>query len=109
MHFVGLSNFTHVVRNMGLGTGASLNVVRERAKKICGLGRNTLVRDEVLKPAGKYKKGVCFDAFYATQLAGFGWDIPLEKVSPPDSRWAGDPSWPLGAMIFEAARSDSPE
>jgi len=105
MLYAGLSNFEYVAENMGLGTNASLEVASKRAHDICGPSKKTkILRDYVLAPAGKHAEGVCFNALYAAQLAFYGWGIPLENVSPPDAQWAGNPSWPLGAMIFEVAR-----
>jgi hypothetical protein len=104
LRFVGLSNFTHVTRNMGLAS-QTLEEVRARAEMICGSFYDDDRRSELLKAAGKYKDYVCFDSLYATQLARDGWGVALEAVSPPDPQWATDPSWPLGAMIFEALHS----
>lgn len=106
MRFAGLSNFAYAARNLQVKSDSSLEEVRTRADAVCGSGQKKKdERDELLKLVRpKHKDYVCFDAFYATQLARYGWDLPLDRVSPPDSRWASEPSWPLGAMILEAAK-----
>ncbi len=71
LRFAGLSNFTYVAHNMGLGRLA-LDTGRARAETICGSPHDESRRDEFLKPAGPYKSGVCFDALYLTQLARDG-------------------------------------
>jgi hypothetical protein len=107
MRFVGLSNVMYAVRNLGLGDDATLRDVQERADRLCGPGPARRERRRAVLDAvdPQYRAGVCFDALYATRLAGFAWDVPLEHVRPPDPRWADDASWPLGAMLVEALRA----
>jgi len=128
MRFVGLSNFAFATRNLGLAN-LDLETVRNRAKQVCdgSYGRN--LRDaylnpggekldaarlarfgrelgvEFVRPAGRFKGGACFSALYVTQVADFAWGVPLGNISPPKPEWASDPSWPLGAMIIEALKS----
>ena len=109
MRFVGLSNVAHVVRNLGLGTDATLSDVRTKADDVCGSGPTKKAeRDKLFKTIDpKFGGYVCFDAFYVIQVVNYGWGAPREHVRHPDSRWGDEPSWPLGAMIFEAAKSTS--
>ena len=106
MHFVGLSVFAHTARNLGVGSASTFEDVRARASRVCGPGADKEgERDELMKLVSrKHRARVCFDAFYTAQLASDGWGVPLHRVSPPDSRWALDASWPLGAMVLEAAK-----
>jgi len=105
MRFVGLSTVAHVARNLGAGTDASFDDVRARAVKVCGPGSDKRgVRDALFRAVPpRYRERVCFDAFYAARLAREGWDVPLERLRQPDPRWAGEPSWALGAVVMEAA------
>jgi hypothetical protein len=57
---------------------------------------------EKVKVPDEFKQDVCFDSFYATQLGNYGWGIELDRISPPKP---GTEDWPLGAMIFKAAKS----
>jgi hypothetical protein len=128
MRFVGLSNFAFATRNLGLAN-LDLETVRYRAKQVCdaSYGRNLrdaylnpggekldgarLTRfgrelgDEFVRPAGPFKGGACFSALYVTQVADFAWGVPLGNISLSKPEWASDPSWPLGAMIIEALKS----
>ena len=107
MHFASLANFGRVITNMGL-EGNSLQDVLERAKKICGreligLTLRQTSRMEAFKNAPDGIKGdVCFDSFYTTQLAKDGWGLQLNSIS---SLKSDPPDWPLGAMIYKAAKS----
>jgi len=107
MAFVGLSAFAYAVRNMGLGHGATLKDVRERADAICGpsspVSPRAVLRGFIFKPAGSYPD-VCFDAFYSTHLVEQGWAFDLARVHYPDLQRGTDPGWSIGAMIVEAAK-----
>ena len=108
MAFVGLSNFAYVGQNTGLGSGVKLERVREWAEQFCGPSTERfrdreLVRGYLLQPAEPYRDDVCFDALYTTQLASFVWGLSLGRIESLDLRRSGEVSWPVGAMIVEAA------
>ena len=103
MRFAGLSNFQDIFGNVGLASG-TLEDVRRRAHGICGSTGDARARDEATKDAGAYKKDVCFDALYLTQVAEYGWGVRPDAIEPPARRAAAGADWPLGAMLFEATR-----
>lgn len=106
--FVGLSNFEYAARAFQVESASHLGEVRARSEKNCGSDpAKTGPRDELLKKTVEavHRESVCFNAFYVTQVARDGWGLALDKISPRDTRWKPEPSWPLGAMLLEASKS----
>jgi len=110
MHFAGLGSFNRVVDNMGLMGNSTLKALLDKTTEICGPDKKgatikmTKRKEtfEKVKVPDEFKQDVCFDSFYATQLGNYGWGIELDRISPPKP---GTEDWPLGAMIFKAAKS----